>query len=51
MFKRKRLGDILLSVGVLTQEQLDVALRYHQENNIRLGRALVSLGYVSEDTI
>ncbi|MBI4444766.1 MAG: type IV-A pilus assembly ATPase PilB [Acidobacteria bacterium] len=46
-----RLGEILISEGALTFEQLDTALRYQREQGGRLGSILIQLGYVSDEII
>lgn len=48
--KRRRLGDILVDAGVITEEQLLQALEYQrqQPKKIRLGLALVQKGITSE---
>ncbi len=48
---RKRLGDLLLEVDMITQEQLNAAIDYQKKTNEKLGNALIKLGYVSEDDI
>lgn len=48
---RKRLGDLLLEVGMITREQLDNAIEQQKKNNEKLGNILIKLGYVSEDDI
>ena len=45
---RLRLGELLVSSNILTQEQLDEALRMQGETRRRLGDVLVQLGYVDE---
>ena len=45
---RKRLGDILLSRELITEEQLTQALRLQKESNQRLGEILIEKGWVSE---
>lgn len=45
----KRLEDLLLAAGVLTQEQLEKALRIQQETGERLMRVIRHLGYITED--
>ncbi len=45
------LGDFLVEQGIITREQLREALKYHHEKGIRLGRALIALGFVDEDQI
>ncbi len=51
--KRKRLGDILIAAGVITEEQLLQALEYQrqQPKKVRLGLALVQKGITSEAAI
>lgn len=48
---RKRLGDLLLEVGMITVEQLDKAIEVQNKTGDKLGNALTELGYVSEDDI
>ncbi len=48
---RKRLGDLLLEVGMITKEQLNTAIDLQKKTNEKLGNALIKLGYVSEDDI
>ncbi len=51
--KRRRLGDILVDAGVITEEQLLQALEYQrqQPKKVRLGLALVQKGITSESAI
>lgn len=51
--KRRRLGDMLIQAGVITEEQLSEALEYQrtQTRKIRLGTALVEKGITSESAI
>ena len=44
----KRLGGILLENDLLTQSELDEALRIQMEEKKRLGEVLISKGYVTE---
>ena len=46
--RRKRLGDLLIDAGVLTQEQLETALRSQKASGERLGKELINLGYITE---
>jgi type II secretory ATPase GspE/PulE/Tfp pilus assembly ATPase PilB-like protein len=48
---RRRLGDLLLEAGVVDREQLQAALDRRRHTGERLGQALVSLGYLREETI
>jgi len=45
---RKRLGDLLVSAGLLTDQNLEYALREHRRTGVRLGRILVDHGLVEE---
>ncbi len=52
MFKqRRRISDILMESGLISQHQLDHALLLQKTRNKRLGKILVELGYVSERQI
>jgi type IV pilus assembly protein PilB len=44
----ERLGDMLSREGLVSPEQLTVALREQQQNGNRLGYNLVKLGFISE---
>lgn len=46
-----RIGDLLRKEGYITAHQLDHALKIHKKNNMRLGRILVKLNYIDEETI
>ena len=46
--KSKRLGDILISDGLLTQEQLEEALAQQKQTHERLGAVLIEYGYITE---
>lgn len=48
---RKRLGDLLLEVGLITEEQLENALQMQKQSKERLGEIILSLGYVSEENM
>jgi len=45
------LGYILVQSGRVTQQDIDTAIAYQKESGLRLGEALVKLGYVSEASI
>ena len=49
--KRSRLGEILLGARCLTAEQLQLALDHHLRTGQQLGRTLLKLGYVTEETL
>jgi len=47
----ERLGELLLKEGVITPEQLEEALRRQGDMGLKLGEALIELGFVTEDDI
>src|SRR3954462_2557208 len=47
----QRLGDLLVKEKVISQEQLEQALKTQRESNCRLGSALVRLGFLSEEDV
>lgn len=46
--KYKRLGDLLLSVGLITEEQLNQALGMQKKTKERLGTTLIQGGFITE---
>jgi len=48
---RKKLGEILVEGGLLTQKQLEEALPFQKKSNLKLGQFLVREGIVSESQI
>lgn len=49
--KRKRLGDMLVDAGVISDEQLGEALRKQRELGLRLGQTLIELKMTDENEI
>lgn len=49
--KRIRIGDILVAQQIITQEQLEHALKDQKTSGRKLGKSLVALGYVDENTL
>src|SRR5690349_5100374 len=47
----KALGQLLVEKGALTSAQVEEALNVSKAEGIRLGEALVSLGYISRDAL
>jgi HEAT repeat protein len=45
---RQKLGDILISHGLLSSEQLDIAMKYQSRNYQKIGRILVKLGFITD---
>ncbi len=48
LIKRRRLGDALIDKGLITLDQLKIALTEQKTNNIPIGKMLVELGFVSD---
>ena len=46
-----RIGDLLRKEGYITANQLDGALAVQKKSKMRLGRILVKLGHIDEETI
>ncbi len=46
--KTKQLGQILIELGHITQEQLDSALEEHRRTPKALGRVLIDMGFIGE---
>ena len=49
--KSKRLGDVLISRGLINQDQLQIALKEQKAQDFPLGKILSQLGFVSEAVI
>jgi type IV pilus assembly protein PilB len=49
--RRKKLGEILIAQGLITNEQLTHGLTEHKRTGISLGTVLVKLGYITEDDL
>ncbi len=46
--KSKQLGQILIELGYITSEQLDVALEEHRKTPKSIGRVLIDMGMIKE---
>jgi type IV pilus assembly protein PilB len=46
-----KIGEMLQKEGLITPQQLQEALTHQKQNGVKLGRALVSLGFVKDDEI
>ena len=51
MIQYKRIGEMLLEAGLITQKQLDHAMKTKLGTTLRFGEILTVLGYVTEDQI
>ena len=49
--KRRKLGELLIADGRLTEEQLSQALAYQHRHGGRLGAILLNMGFVTEETM
>ncbi|MCW8130722.1 MAG: hypothetical protein KIS92_10260 [Planctomycetota bacterium] len=48
---KRRLGELLRAEGLVTEDQVKLALVEQRKSNLFLGEALVKLGFVTEDAI
>ena len=46
-----RLGDLLISIGVITEEQLAQALAIQQKTHKRLGSVLIEYNFIKEQQL
>ena len=49
--KRIRLGDLLVAQQFISQDQLEEALAAQKNTGMKLGRQLISMGFVEENTL
>ncbi|VAW78150.1 Type II secretion system protein E [hydrothermal vent metagenome] len=49
--KPKRIGDLLIEKGILTQDQLSIALTEQKKTREQLGKIIVSLGFATEAVV
>src|ERR1700681_4262919 len=47
----QRLGDLLVKEKVITPEQLEQAMKTQKETSVRLGAALVKLGFLTDEDV
>ena len=48
---RRPLGQILIAQGVISEDQLRIALLEQMKSNQPVGKLLVSLGFITEATL
>src|SRR5215210_9212425 len=48
---QSKMGSVLLSMDLITEEQLEEALEIQKTDGRRLGKILVSLGYLTPDNL
>ena len=51
MARYKRLGDILISEGIITEKQLEESIALQAKEGGKVGEVLIKMGYVSEEQI
>jgi type IV pilus assembly protein PilB len=51
MFKRKKIGQLLIEAGHIGEKELDIALTEQKKRGKRIGQVLIELGYLSEDKL
>lgn len=51
MAQRKRIGDLLLESSLITEDQLQNALKEQKELNMRLGDVLITRNYITEQQL
>ena len=51
MFKRKRIGQLLIEAGHVGEKELDIALNEQKKRGKRIGQVLIELGYLTEDKL
>src|SRR3989338_2185734 len=51
MARYKKLGDILISEGIIAEKQLKEAITLQEKEGGKLGEVLIRLGYVNEEQI
>lgn len=49
--KRKRLGEILVDMGIITQDQVEAALKIQKQEGGLLGAVLIKMKFVTESDI
>jgi len=48
---KKKLGEFLIEVGIISKEQLEHALDVQKKKGGKLGEILISLGYITEEVL
>lgn len=51
MFKRKKIGQLLIDAGHIGEKELDIGLAEQKKRGKRIGQVLIELGYLSEDKL
>ena len=48
MFKRKKIGEMLIEAGHITEKELNIGLSEQKKRGKRLGQVLIELGYLTD---
>ncbi|HNW11994.1 MAG TPA: ATPase, T2SS/T4P/T4SS family, partial [Candidatus Rifleibacterium sp.] len=51
MFKRKKIGQLLIEAGHVGEKELNIALAEQKKRGKRIGQVLIELGYLTEDKL
>ena len=51
MRRKKRLGELLGEAGLITEEQLNTALKNKGDSNLKVGQLLIQQGFLSEEQV
>lgn len=51
MFKRKKIGQLLIEAGHIAEKELNIALAEQKKRGKRIGQVLIELGYLTEDKL
>jgi type IV pilus assembly protein PilB len=49
--EKRRLGDILIQAGIITPDQIAVAIEAQKKTKERLGKTLIRLGFIDEEKL
>ncbi len=49
--RKRRLGDLLVQSGLISETQLETALQTQKTSGARLGRVILDLGYITEEEL
>lgn len=51
MFKRKKIGQLLIEAGHIGEKELNIGLAEQKKRGKRIGQVLIELGYLTEDKL
>ncbi len=51
MFKRKKIGQLLIEAGHIGEKELNIGLAEQKKRGKRIGQVLIELGYITEDKL